>query len=259
MLAGAEDDGGVDEGGAEDGGGLDDGGEDDGGEDDGGADEGGGEDGGGDEGGAEDGGGEDGGGEDGGADEGGAEDDDGLGGGEDLVGVPDPDPDPDPAGCADAELAGTVPGCVALIGVGASDVLNLEAGGLRKELGDRGALGDALAPAGVSAPRAGAVAGLPADACGWSGPAAGVRFAPIRAKAATADPATTPAVRPAEASGREIRCRPGRPAPPALTRPPRRGGRGESGVAQGSIGADSEVPVGATISASSAGAAADGV
>ena len=175
MLAGPDDDG-VEDGGAEDDGGLDDGGGDEGG------------------------------GEDGGADEGGAEDDGGLDdGGEDLVGVPDPDPDPEPPGCAGAELAGTVPGCVALIGVGASDVLNLEAGGLRNELGDRDALGDALAPAGASAPRAGAVAGLPADACGRSCPAAGVRFAPIRAKAATADPATTPAVRPTEASGREMR------------------------------------------------------
>jgi hypothetical protein len=184
---GGADEGGVDEGGAEDGGGLDDGGGDEGGGDDGGADD-------------------DGGGEDGGADEGGAEDDGGLDdGGEDLVGVPDPDPDPEPPGCAGAELAGTEPGCVALIGVGASDVLNLEAGGLRNVLGDRDALGDALAPACASAPRAGAVAGLPADACGRSCPAAGVRFAPIRAKAATADPATTPAVRPTEASGREMR------------------------------------------------------
>jgi len=178
-------------------GGVVDGGSDDGGGDEGGSDDGGGDEGGSDEGGAEDG---------GGLDEGGAEDDGGLDdGGEDVVGWPDPDPDPEPPGCAGAELAGTEPGCVVLIGVGASDVLNLEAGGLRNVLGDRDALGDALAPAGASAPRAGAVAGLPADACGWSCPAAGVRFAPIRAKAATADPTTTPAVRPAEASGREMR------------------------------------------------------
>jgi len=196
VLAGPDDDG-VEDGGAEDDGGLDDGG----------GDEGGGEDGGGEDGGADDdGGGDDGGGDDGGGDDGGAEDDGGLDDdGEDLVGVPDPDPDPEPPGCAGAELAGTVPGCVALIGVGASDVLNLEAGGLRNELGDRDALGDALAPAGASAPSAGAVARLPADVCGWSCPAAGVRLAPIRAKAATADPATTPTVRPAEASGREMR------------------------------------------------------
>ncbi len=44
--------------------------------------------------------------------------------------------------------------------------------------------------------------------------ACGVRSAPIRAKAATAEAATRPALRPAEASGREIRCRPGRPSPP---------------------------------------------
>jgi hypothetical protein len=147
---GGADEGGVDEGGAEDGGGLDDGGGDEGGGEDGGADD-------------------DGGGEDGGADEGGAEDDGGLDDdGEDLVGVPDPEPDPEPPGCAGAELAGTVPVGVALIGVGASDVLNLEPGGLRNALGDRDALGDALEPAGKAAPRAGAVAGLPADACGWS-------------------------------------------------------------------------------------------
>ncbi len=42
----------------------------------------------------------------------------------------------------------------------------------------------------------------------------GVRSAPIRAKAATAEAATRPPVRQAEASGREIRCRPGRPPPP---------------------------------------------
>ena len=156
MLAGTDDDGSVD-GGVEDGGGSVDGGVDEGG----GADDGGGDDGGGlDDGGADDG---------GGLDEGGAEDDGGLDDdGEDLVGVPDPDPDPEPPGCAGAELAGTEPGCVALIGVGASDVLNLEPGGLRNALGDRDALGDALEPAGKAAPRAGAVAGLPADACGRS-------------------------------------------------------------------------------------------
>ena len=123
------------------------------------------------DGGVVDGGGEDGGGDEGGGEDGGAEDDGGLDeGGEDLVGWPDPDPDPDPEppSCAGAVLAGTEPGCVALIGVGASDVLNLEPGGLRNVLGDRDALGDAPAPAGASALRAGAVARLPADACGWS-------------------------------------------------------------------------------------------
>ena len=152
VVAGSEDDGGVVDGGGDDGGVVD----------------GGGDDGGGDEGGSDDGGEDEGGSEDGGSDEGGAEDDGGLDdGGEDLVGWPDPDPDPEPPGCAGAELAGTEPGCVALIGVGASDVLNLEPGGLRNALGDRDALGDAPDPARAAAPRAGAVAGLPADACGW--------------------------------------------------------------------------------------------
>jgi hypothetical protein len=155
VLAGTDDDGSVD-GGVDEGGGSDEGGVDEGG----GSVDGGGDDGGGSV---------DGGGDEGGSDEGGAEDDGGLDeGGEDLVGWPDPDPDPEPPGCVGAELAVAEPGGVALIGVGASDVLNLEPGGLRNALGDRDALGDALEPTGKAAPRAGAVAGLPADACGWS-------------------------------------------------------------------------------------------
>jgi hypothetical protein len=154
VVAGSEDDGGVVDGGSDEGGG-----------DEGGSDEGGGDEGGGDEGGSDEGGGDEGGSDDGGADDGGAEDDGGLDeGGEDLVGWPDPEP----PGCAGAELAGAEPGCVALIGVGARDVLNLEPGGLRNALGDRDALGDAPDPARAAAPRAGAVAGLPADACGRS-------------------------------------------------------------------------------------------
>jgi hypothetical protein len=151
-----------------------------------------------DDGGAEDDGGvEDGGAEDGGADEGGAEDDGGLDeDGADLVGVADPDPEP--AGWPGAELVGAE-----LIGVGASDVLALA--GLRNALGDTDFEGDALGPADGPDPRAGAVAGLPAAACGWPCLSVGVWFAPIRANAATADPITTPPVRPAEASGREIR------------------------------------------------------
>jgi hypothetical protein len=85
----------------------------------------------------------------------------------------------------------------------------LEPGGLRNALGDREgrADGDVPEPAEGPAARAGAVAWLPAAACGWVWPAGG-RFAPIRAKAASADPITTPPVRPAEASGREMRWRP---------------------------------------------------
>jgi hypothetical protein len=181
--------------------GSDDGGSDDGGSDDGGVEDGGSDDGGSDEGGSEDGGSEDGGSDDGGADEGGAdeggaEDDGGLDeDGADLVGLADPDPDP--AGWPGAELVGE------LIGVGARDVLEL--GGLRNALGDTDFEGDALAAADGPDPRTGAVAELPAAACGWPCPAVGVWFAPIRANAATADPTTTPPVRPAEASGREIR------------------------------------------------------
>ena len=58
---------------------------------------------------------------------------------------------------------------------------------------------------------AGAVAAAPAPACGWAWPAAGVRPAPIMAKAATAEAATSPPLRHTEATGREMRCRPGRP------------------------------------------------
>jgi hypothetical protein len=152
------------------------------------------------DGGAEDGGSEDGGVEDGGVDDGGAEDDGGLDeDGADLVGLADPEPEPvgwpEPAG---AELS-----CVGPIGVGARDVLELA--GLRNALGDTDFEGDALGSADGPDARAGAVAGLPAAACGWPCPAAGVWFAPIRANAANADPTTTPPVRPAEASGREIR------------------------------------------------------
>ena len=60
----------------------------------------------------------------------------------------------------------------------------------------------------------GAVATTPAPACGWMPAVCGVRSAPIRAKTATAEAATRTPVRQAEASDREIRCRPGRPPPP---------------------------------------------
>jgi hypothetical protein len=68
--------------------------------------------------------------------------------------------------------------------------------------------------AGLDDTEAGEVATAPAPACGWWWLDAGVWWlAPIRAKAATAEPATSPPVRHAEASGREIRCRPGPPVP----------------------------------------------
>jgi hypothetical protein len=164
---------GADEAGADEAGAVDDGG----GEDGGGSDEGGGEEGGGSEdGGGDEGGPEDGGGDDGGVEEGGAEDDGGLDeDGADVVGPadpdPDPDPDPEPPGWPGAELAGPEPGCVELIGVigvGPRDALNLEPGGLRNALGDKEADGDALGPPDGPAARAGAVALVPAAACGWS-------------------------------------------------------------------------------------------
>jgi len=196
VVAGPED-GGVDEGGVEDGGVDEGGGSEDGGVEDGGVDEGGVEDGGVEDGGVDEGGLDEGGVEDGGVDEGGAEDDGGLDeDGADLVGAADPDPEP--AGWPGAELVGAE-----LIGVGASDVLALA--GLRNALGDRDFEGDGLGAADGPDPRAGAIAGLPAAACGWPCPAVGVWFAPIRANAASADPTTTPPVRLAEASGREIR------------------------------------------------------
>jgi hypothetical protein len=67
--------------------------------------------------------------------------------------------DPEPPGWADAEL----------IGVGAREVPeDQDVAGLTNELGDSeaGAEGDELGPAGRLPPTAGAVAGLPAAACG---------------------------------------------------------------------------------------------
>ena len=98
--------------------------------------------------------------------------------------------------------------------------------GLRKlgEDGLRNAFGaiEADGVAGVVADRvlgvadaadagAGAVAATPARACGCVWGAVGVRLAPIMAKAATAEATRSPPLRTAEASGREMRCRPGRP------------------------------------------------
>ena len=160
-------------------------------------------------------GGEDAGGDDAGGDEAGGEDAGGDdAGGEDfagLLGWEDEDEDED--------------GCVEnwdTIGVGARDVLEArDRVGLRYMLGETraaaaGADGDDAPglPAGLDDAAAGEVATAPAPACGCMWLAAGVWWlAPIRAKAATAEPATSPPVRHAEASGREIRCRPGPPVP----------------------------------------------
>jgi hypothetical protein len=190
---GGVDDGGVDDGGSEDGG-VDDGGSEDGGVDDGGVEDGGSEDGGVDDGGVDDGGAEDGGVEDGGADE-----CDALADGE-----------PEPPGCPGRELTGT----------GGIDVLDPDRAGVKNAFGETrasagGADEDLVGElgAGLDDTEAGEVATAPAPACGCRWLAAGVWLAPIRAKAATAEPATSPPVRHAEASGREIRCRPGPPVP----------------------------------------------
>ncbi len=160
-----------------------------GGVDDGGAEEDGAEEDGVDDGGVEEGGVEEGGAEDGGVDDGGADD-------EDLVGF------------ADEEVSG----------VGSRDVLkNRDRAGVRNTFGETEAPAegededDPRGLGGALDATAGAVATVPVPACGWPWPAAGVRSAPIKAKAPTAEAATRPPVRQAEASDREIRCRPGRP------------------------------------------------
>ena len=156
-------------------------------------------------GGAEDGGVDDGGVEDGGVDDGGVED----GGADECDALADGDPEP--PGCPGKELTGT----------GGIDVLDPARAGVKNAFGEtRAAAGGAdeddgpgLA-AGLDDAAAGKVATAPAPACGCRWLAAGVWWlAPIRAKAATAEPATSPPVRHAEASGREIRCRPGPPVP----------------------------------------------
>jgi hypothetical protein len=174
---------------------------DDGGVDDGGVDDGGAEDGGVDDGGAEDGGVDDGGADDGRVEDGGPDECDALA-----------DGDPEPPGCPSKELTGT----------GGIDVLDPARAGVKNALGEtRAAAGgadDDDAPglaAGSDAAAAGEVATAPAPACGcrWLAAVGAWWLAPIRAKAATAEPATSPPVRHAEASGREIRCRPGPPVP----------------------------------------------
>jgi len=187
------------------GGGAEDGGVDDGGAEDGGAEDGGVEDGGVDDGGVDDGGVDDGGVEDGGVDDGGAED----GGADECDALVDGDPEP--PGCPGKELTGT----------GGIDVLDPARAGVKNAFGETRAAADGAdeddgpgLAAGLDDAAAGKVATAPAPACGCRWLAAGVWWlAPIRAKAATAEPTTSPPVRHAEASGREIRCRPGPPVP----------------------------------------------
>jgi hypothetical protein len=194
-AAGGEDAGGSEAGGAEDAGGDDAGGGEAGGEDAGGDDAGA------DEAGGDDAGADEAGGEDAGADDAGDEDFAGLPGSEDVDGC--------------TENWDT-------IGVGARDVLEaLDRVGLKNIFGETRAAADGAdeddgpgEAAGLDETAAGEVATAPAPACGCRWLAAGVwGLAPIRAKAATAEPATRPPVRHADASGREIRCRPGPPVP----------------------------------------------
>jgi hypothetical protein len=197
VLPGSEDAG--DDAGAEDAGGDDAGGEEAGG-DDAGGDDAGGEEAGGDDAGGEDAGGDDAGGEEAGGDDAGGEDAGGLVGLDDLV------------GCADDWDTS---------GVGGRDVLeDRDRAGLRYTFGETcadaegGAEDEVRGPdAALPGAEAGEVATAPAPACGWRWLDAGVWLAPIRAKAATAEPATRPPVITAEAIVREIRCRPGPPAP----------------------------------------------
>ena len=176
-----------------------------------GGDDAGGDEAGGEEAGGDDAGGEDAGGEDAGGDEAGGEEADGDdAGGEDFAGLLALD---DVDGCAENWDT---------IGVGARDVLEaLDRVGLRYMFGETRAAADGAdeddgpgLAAGLDDTAAGEVATAPAPACGCRWLAAGVWWlAPIRAKAATAEPATSPPVRHTEASGREIRCRPGPPVP----------------------------------------------
>jgi hypothetical protein len=219
--AGVDDDG-VEVGGVEDGG-VEDGGVEDGGVDDGGVADGGVDDGGVDDGGVDDGGVEDGGADECGALVGGANDWETIG-----VGGRDVPKDPDKA-----DGLRNMAGETSAEGGGAEDDARGLAAG--SDVADTGAFG---------------VAATPTCGCRWL--AAGVWLAPIRAKAATAEPATSPPVRHAEASGREIRCRPGPPVPRRRGRPERGGGAAPDG------GADFPVPVTCLLAPARSTAAATG-
>jgi hypothetical protein len=74
-----------------------------------------------------------------------------------------------------------------------------------------GAAGDGREAVDAAGAGAGVVAAVPAPARGWAWLEGGVRSAPIMAKAATPEATTSTPLTHAEASGREMRCRPGRP------------------------------------------------
>jgi hypothetical protein len=155
-------------------------------------------------------------------DAGAGEDDDGAADEEAGAGEDDDGAGDEEAGC---EVAGADDGLTGLentaddgvIGVGGRDEpISPDEAGLRYALGETGidaegaAEDDASGLAGALAAEDGAVTTAPEPADGWGEWSAGDRFAPINAKAATAEPATSPPVMHAEASVRETRCRPER-------------------------------------------------
>ena len=154
-------------------------------------------------------------------DDGAGDDDDGAGDDDDGAGEDDDGAGDEEAGC---EVAGADDGLTALedtagggvIGVGGRDEpISADEAGLRYALGETridtegAAEDDASGLAAALAAEDGAVTTAPEPAGGWRELLAGGRFAPINAKAATAEPATSPPVMHAEASVRETRCRPG--------------------------------------------------
>jgi hypothetical protein len=115
----------------------------------------------------------------------------------------------------DADEAGPLPAADEDAGVtvvvARGEVRNSDSAGVRRALGlaapdDAAIVGRAAAPAALEV-AAGELAVPPA--CGLPGVVAG-ECAPVRTKTATADAATRAPVRPAEASGCESRCLPGR-------------------------------------------------
>jgi hypothetical protein len=127
--------------------------------------------------------------------------------------------DDDGLGAADCDVAGVAVGEPPGDGV-TEELKKLDEAGNRSALGvteGEGAAGDGGCTPGVVGTAdsgAGAAVGTPAPACGWAWLAGGVRSAPIMAKAATPEPTTSTPLTNAEASGREMRCRPGRPGRP---------------------------------------------
>jgi len=145
---------------------------------------------------------------------------------EDAVGDAEADADADAEADADPDAGGDAAGDLAGAGVcdgvtvaGEEGLRNSDSEGLRAAFApgtagdtdddERGAT-DAGAVAGAVA--AGVVSAAPAR--DWLGGADEWGTAPVRTKTAAADAATSPPVIPADATGRERRCRPARPLLP---------------------------------------------